>query len=127
MTERWYRALQGVYLLTGLYVESNAMLHVFLIVVALEAITNFRIPLLISRARFGAGSVDFGRGYNHLVLRIDSERMLRVVVIVLLTLAIVLYPEILWFLPWFVAAMLLLAGITNICPMVMMFQAAGLR
>jgi hypothetical protein len=56
---------------------------------------------------------------------VDSERLLRVVVVVLLTLSCVLFPEPTWFISWFVAAMLLLAGITNICPMVMMFQQIG--
>ncbi|MGD8568989.1 MAG: DUF2892 domain-containing protein [Gammaproteobacteria bacterium] len=127
MTERWYRAIQGVYLLVALYLENDAMMYGFLGVLAFEVITNFRVPHVVTRLRYGAGSVDFGRGIAHCALQIDSERMLRVVVVFLLMVGYVLFPGPVWFFPWFVAAMLLLAGITNICPMVMMFQFLGLK
>jgi uncharacterized protein YqhQ len=57
----------------------------------------------------------------------EAERMLRVVVIALLVVSFILYPELLWFVPWFIGVMLLLAGITKICPMVIFFHYLGFR
>ncbi|MEJ2180817.1 MAG: DUF2892 domain-containing protein [Gammaproteobacteria bacterium] len=125
VAERWYRLFQGVYLLIALYAEHDLMIYGLLALLSFEVLTNLPVPLLVSRIRFGnkvaaVGSVRWSP------FTFNSERMLRIVVIVLLILSCVLFPEPIWFIPWFVAAMLLLAGITNICPMVMMFQRIGL-
>lgn len=127
MTERWYRAIQGVYLLAALYLENDTMMYTFLGVLVFEVVTNLRIPHVVTRLRYGTGSIDLSRGVVQCALEVDSERMLRVVVVLLLMVGYVLFPGPVWFFPWFVAAMLLLAGITNICPMVMMFQFLGLK
>jgi len=127
MTERWYRLIQGIYLIVALYIENDAMMYGFILLLSFEAITNLRIPGLILRA---TGSSDFSDDEPEnecYTFSIESERLLRVFVVLFLVLSYVLFPEPVWFFPWFVAAMLLLAGITNICPMVMMFQFVGFK
>ena len=127
MTERWYRTIQGVYLLVALYNETDVMIYAFLAVLTFEAVSNFRIPQIVTRLRYGANSLDEGSETGSCFLHVDSERILRVVVFLFLLVSYILIPEAVWFFPWFVAAMLLLAGITNICPMVMLFQYMGFR
>ncbi|MCI0505298.1 MAG: DUF2892 domain-containing protein [Gammaproteobacteria bacterium] len=127
MTERWYRLIQGIYLLIALYIEHDMMVYGFMVVLALEALTNLRLPIVLSQLRQGKHGTDFPDSSRCTTFNIDSERLLRIVVVLFLLLSYVFFAEPIWFFPWFVAAMLLLAGITNICPMVMMFQYLGFR
>lgn len=112
-------------MLVALYLENDLMVYGLLALLSFESLTNLRLPVVISQFRYGK-VFDHKEGeHGWSPFFIDSERLLRIVVVVLLTLSCVLFPEPIWFFPWFVAAMLLLAGITNICPMVMMFQRIG--
>jgi hypothetical protein len=127
MSERWYRLIQGIYLLVALYLEHDMMVYGFMVILSVEALTNLRIPVLVSRLRYGTASMESHEQSTSCSFDIDSERLLRFVVVLFLLLSYVLFAEPIWFFPWFIAAMLLLAGITNICPMVMMFQYLGFR
>lgn len=129
MSERTFRIVQGVYLLCALFFEVDAMIYAFIAVFLFEAATNWRIPILVSRLRYGAvaktssqtGATSSSR------FNFEAERMLRITVDVLLWVSFILYPEQLWFVPWFIAVMLLLAGITKICPMVIFYRYCGFR
>ena len=127
MTERWYRLIQGAYLLVALYIESDLMFYGLMGILSFEALTDLRLPIIISRLRIGSsvGSVDNGLIWAPFSLH--PERLLKIVVVLFLFLSCVIFPESIWYFPWFVAAMLLLAGITNICPMVMMFEYLGIK
>ena len=98
------------------------MIYGLIALLSFEALTNLRVPVLVSQLRYGKTIVDIDGNILWSPLIFNSERLLRIVVLIFLVLSCVLFPEPIWFFPWFVAAMLLLAGITNICPMVMMFQ-----
>ena len=125
MTERWYRLIQGIYLLVALYIESELMILGLVTVLSIEALSNIQLPSVVSRIRYRNLAESHEDYTNWSPMDLNSERLLKIVVIVLLVLGCILFPDITWFLPWFVAAMLLLAGITNICPMVMMFRYIG--
>jgi len=127
MAERWYRLVQGIYLIVALYIENDAMIYTFMILLAVEAITNLRLPILLMRITGAHYTQDNDAEPECYTFAIDSERLLRIFVVIFLLLSYVLFPEPVWFFPWFVGAMLLLAGITNICPMVMMFQFVGFK
>jgi len=127
MTERWYRLIQGVYLIIALYLEHDPMVYGFMILLSIEAVTNLRLPVVLSRFRFGTPLADSDNQTSICTFNIDSERLLRLVVVLFLLMSYVYFSEPIWFFPWFIAAMLFLAGITNICPMVMMFQYLGFR
>lgn len=127
MNERWYRLVQGMYLIVALYIENDAMIYAFMGLLSLEAITNIRLPVLIARFTTGLDVQEDDLQEQCYTFSLESERLLRVFVVVFLVLSYILFPEVAWFFPWFVAAMLLLAGITNICPMVMMFQFVGFK
>ena len=127
MTERWYRLIQGLYLLVALYIENDVMVYVFMGLLAFEAITNIRVPNVALRLTTGSSELEDDSENQCYTFSIESERLLRAFVVAFLLLSYVMFPEPVWFFPWFVGAMLLLAGITNICPMVMMFQFAGFK
>jgi len=127
MTERWYRLIQGVYLIIALYLEDDSMVYGLMVLLSIESVTNLRLSVVLSRFRLRTPSADPDNQPTNSPFNIDSERLLRLVIVLLLLMSYVFFSEPIWFFPWFIAAMLFLAGITNICPMVMMFQYLGFR
>jgi len=132
MSERFFRLIQGIYLLTALYFHLDVMIYIFMGVFIFEAVTNWRIPILVSQMRYG-NQITAGATAEMSTMQIqthysfEAERMLRITVTFLLMFSFVIYREPLWFVPWFVSMMLLSAGITNICPMVMFYRYLGFR
>ena len=134
MSERTFRLVLGALLWAALISSAlyETMVPIYILVTLLlfEGITNWRIPLIITR-------IKYGRDYkNHLeasacspglLSKLEAERILRFIVVIFVMGSFYIVPDIIWFMPWFVAGMLLLAGITNICPMVMFLRWAGMR
>lgn len=128
MSERMYRFILGAALILLLYLQADALVYVYIGILLFEGLTNWRLPLLISRLRFGADfRVADALHPDCARIPFDAERVLRLVVAVLLTLSFVLFPEQTWFFPWFIGFMLFMAGLTNICPMVMGLRWLGFR
>jgi hypothetical protein len=128
MTERSFRIILGIALLLMLSLNFDMGIYVFIGVLAFEGITNLRIPLLASRFRYGtAFSSNEALSPGCSRIPFDAERALRLLVAALLVATFILYREQTWFFPWFIGSMLLLAGITNICPMVMALRWAGFK
>jgi hypothetical protein len=132
MSERIFRLIQGIYLLIALYLDLDIMIYIFMGVFLFEAISNWRVPTLVSRLRYGPEAVAISNAEMSTMsikthYKFEAERMLRLTVTFLLVLTFVLFPEPMWFFPWFIAVMLLSAGITNICPMVMFYRYLGFR
>lgn len=125
MTERSFRLIQGLYIITVLYFGWDALLYAYIGLLAFEGLTNWRIPMLITRLRYGKDAVVVSYGPGK--YSFEAERALRLIIFVMLVLTVLVYPEPAWFFPWFIGAMLLMAGITNICPMVMLFRSLGLH
>ena len=134
MSEQVYRLLLGVMLWAALITAAllENMLPIFALValLLLEWVTNYRLSYLVSRVRYGRhyrryfsinGKHMYGAG------EFDAERTLRLVISGFVLASFYILPDYIWFMPWFVAGMLLLAGITNICPMLMFLRWVGLR
>ena len=134
MSERAFRlicgmALWAILLFSTIY-ENNQLMIAFCIILLFEGITNWRIPGLISRLRFGHGHHEIevvndpGRSG---IKNIEAERMIRFMIVLFLFVSYFSFPDILWFFPWYVAGMMIVAGISNICPMVMFLRWIGFR
>ena len=128
MSERVFRFILGASLIFLLYLQADQLVYVYIGVLLFEGATNWRVPLLVSRLRYGA---DF-RAQDVLSpgcsrIPFDAERVLRLIVALLLILTFMLFPEQTWFFPWFIGFMLFMAGMTNICPMVIGLRWMGFR
>jgi hypothetical protein len=125
MSERVFRFILGAVLLILLFLQKETIIHVYIGLLLFEGITNWRIPILISKLRYG----EFRESANPSCRDIpfDAERALRLVVAGLLITTYILFPIQLWFFPWIVGFMLFMAGITNICPMAMILRGIGFR
>jgi len=133
MSERHFRFIMGaalwVVLISSAYYETMYPLFIFAGFLLFEGITNLRLTRIINKIRFGKGNIDTENSDCNVKWfnKIESERVLRFIVSAFVLIPYYVIPDIIWFIPWFVASMLILAGITNICPMVMFLKWSGLR
>lgn len=135
MSERVFRLISGMalwaILLFSTIYQNNHLMIAFCIILLFEGITNWRIPSLISRLRSGhvhdndVSMTDVSQltGFR----RIEAERMIRFMIVLFLFVSYFSFPDVLWFFPWYVAGMMIVAGISNICPMVMFLRWIGFR
>lgn len=128
MSERVFRFILGSSLLLLLFLQQEQAIYIYIGVLLFEGITNWRIPMLVSRARYGTSfnlnqSADESRG----PIPFHAERALRLIVAAFLIVSFVMFREQVWFFPWFIGFMLFMAGMTNICPMVMGLRWMGFR
>jgi len=132
MSERFFRLILGVTLWIALifsaYYETMTPIYAYAGFLLFEGITNWRITLLINRLRFGPLQKNKEQTIEtRWIEKIDSERALRIILAVLVMISFTVLPDVMWFLPWFFSGMLILAGTTNICPMVMFLKWSGMK
>jgi hypothetical protein len=128
MTERAYRLVIGICMILFLFMQWDYAMYLILIVLLIEGLTNWRVPILVSRLFYPKGGIKVTDGENaEFTINYDAERMIRWIVFIFVGLGSVAYSNQLWFIPWFIGLMLLLAGITGICPMAMFLRRAGMR
>lgn len=130
MSNRLYRLLYGISLLAALYLEMPIIINVLIGLALFEALTNLRIPKLISRIRFnhdgdpleGNLGIDFKTRVNF-----EAERGWRITVAFMLLISIYAFPDMLWFLPWFMGFAIFGAGISGVCPVFLVIKWLGLK
>ena len=146
MSERIFRLISGAMLYHALtlsaLLESPTPAYLYLSLVLFEAITNWRIPIIITRLRYGnqyksylENSTNKNNPGSALKIfnKIEAERFLRIIVFILVFIPFNTHLEnanyqiYIDYIPWFVATMLCLAGVTNICPMVMFLRSTGMH
>lgn len=133
MSERHFRLVCGfslwIILVIATIYQYQSPMYAFMGLLLFEGITNWRVPVVVSRLRYGKNyrmphekDDDSGKFYF-----LEAERVLRFVVVLFLLVTYILYYDLFWFFPWFVAGMLIMAGITNICPMAMFLKWMGFK
>ncbi len=128
MTERFFRLILGATLILFLFMGWDGAIYGYIGFLIIEAITNWRIPLLVSRFRYGHSSSESSRNEcDNTTSGFEAERALRLVVAGLLVISYVLFRDPLWFIPWFVGFALIMAGISGICPMAIFLKKAGCK
>lgn len=127
MTERLFRVLLGIALIILLYFGRSEWIAAYVVILMFEFATNWRVPLLLSRLRFGNEYYASPPFAGNARFDFEAERALRFVVALFVGISVWVIGDPLWFFPWFVAFMLLAAGLTNICPMVIALRWIGFK
>ena len=138
MTERTFRIFLGTGLFLLLYISAiNGNTELILYYIALlvfEGVTNWRLPRILTALNNKNSHNDLEDDHiaaqqisSSFHIPFEAERVMRLVLALVLVLPIFFTVEMFWIIPWFVASMLLLAGVTNICPMVMLFRRMGFK
>lgn len=134
MSERVFRLILGAMLFIALtlsaLLETEVPVYIVFVIIGFEAVTNWRIPIIVTRLRYGKNYKEFLKTpspRNRFLGKVEAERFLRLAVIFFVSLPFFIPLVYIEFIPWFVATALTLAGVTNICPMVMFLRFAGMR
>jgi hypothetical protein len=111
-----------------LFFELHTLIYAYIGLLIIEGITNLRIPLLVSRLRFGNDHQDTEEenpcAYK---FNFEAERGFRFVIAGTLVITFAVFYEAAWFVPWLVGFGLTMAGITGICPIAISLRRLGLR
>ncbi|MEA3413439.1 MAG: hypothetical protein U9R74_18165 [Pseudomonadota bacterium] len=143
MSDSLYRLIFGVVLLVCLYMDWYAGIYVLIAMSLFEGLTNWRVPRIVNRILYKQDSppntVCATGTYR---FEFDAERAWRLVVgvmlfvgFVLLNPAYALLPSssqqsvefLSWFLPWFMGFAILGAGLSGLCPLLMVIRALGFK
>jgi len=127
MTERTYRFVLGAALTLLLYLHIESLQYVYVGVLLWEALTGFRVPLMVSRLRYGADYNDAQRDSTAHRFQFEAERGMRVVFAAVMITGFFVVPTDYWFINWLVAIALFLSGLVNFCPMVTVLRWIGFR
>ncbi len=129
MSNRLYRLIVGLLLLIGLYFDLTGLVYTLIAVALFEGITNFRIPIIVSKIRGTSGNA--AEGTLGLPLRqrfnFDAERAWRLVLGIVLILVYVIYFDSVWYLAWFMGIAILGAGLSGVCPLFISLKWLGFR
>ncbi|MFV9614735.1 MAG: hypothetical protein ACNYZG_02200 [Gammaproteobacteria bacterium] len=131
MSERYFLLVVGAFILTSLYLEIDLMIYILCLWLLFEAITDIRLTTLsqkLMRRTVPAGLTVFETQTR---FDFDAFRTLRIVVSVLLAGAFILIDElhidVLWFVPWFLGFAIMGAGVSGICPTILLIRWLGFR
>jgi len=132
MTERFFRLIVGALLLVFLYFKIHAAISVLIGILVLEGVSNYRIPLLVTRLRhsvrpeFGDSS-ELMPTLQYAQIPFDAERAWRLAVALMLLVTLFIFNEQLWFFPWFMGFAIFGAGLSGVCPVLISLKLVGFR
>jgi len=131
MSERVFLFVVGAFILTSLYFEIDLMIYILCLWLLFEAITDIRLTTLsqkVMRKTVPAGLTVFQTQSR---FNFDALRAWRITTPVLLAGAFILMNEyridVLWFFPWFMGFAIMGAGVSGICPMILLIRWLGFR
>lgn len=132
MSERFFRLIVGSLLLAFLYFDLDAGIPALIAVLTLEGITNYRIPVLVSRLRMAGqdgfdDSSELAPEAHCARIPFDAERAWRLSVAVMLIVTVYVFSEALWFFPWFMGFAIFGAGLSGVCPVLISLKLLGFR
>ena len=130
MSNRQYRLIYGAALLFALYMELLPLVYILIALSIFEVITDLRLPKIISQYRYGhPGDLQEGTiGINFTCrTNVEAERIWRLFVVSLLAISILIFPDTLWFIPWFLGFAILGAGVSGVCPVYLVMKWLGLK
>jgi hypothetical protein len=131
MTDRIYRAILGFLLLLALAFDVVVLLYVLILMLFFEGVTNLCLTKLVYQFRTYLNSQSKPTEYvqddnPYFRFNVESERVWRLLVGG--SLAITFYfHEQLWFFPWFVGFAIFGAGISGVCPVLLVIRWAGFK
>ncbi len=131
MSERVYLFLVGAIILFVLYFELDKVIFGLCLWLAFEGITNYRLTLLIQRLRNATVAPGLTVFKTRQRFSFDAFRAWRLMVALFLGGSMVLLKgysvEVLWFLPWFMGFAIMGAGVSGVCPMLLLLRWVGFR
>ncbi len=130
MSDRTYRAIMGFALLVILNFDFDYAMYATIVVLFLEGITNFRVPMLAGLIRNRVFRQDYVYVDVALVenakFNIEAERVWRIIVGSFLCIGYFIVDA-LWFFPWFMGFAIFGAGLSGVCPVLLAIRWLGFK
>jgi len=131
MSERIFLFLVGAFILLALYVENDLLIYGLSMGLVFEAITNIRLTTLSQKVMKKSTLPGLTVFETHQRFNFDSFRAWRLMVSTMLGGSFILlnvyHVEILWFFPWFMGFAIMGAGVSGVCPMILLIRWVGFR
>jgi len=131
MSERVFLFFVGAFILIALYAEIDLLIYALSIFLLIEAITDIRLTTLSQKMLNKTVPTGLTLFQTKQRFDFDSFRAWRIVVPFMLGGTFVLLNEyqmeILWFFPWFMGFAIMGAGVSGVCPMVLMVRWVGFK
>lgn len=118
---RPYLFVIGIGVLVALYFDWAPLLFAIAGLLLFEGITNLAL------ARFTPAGLSTASPDSPGRFHFEADRLWRLIVGGMLGLSYGLFPDALWFIPWFVGFAVAGAGLSGVCPMLVMLRSAGFR
>jgi hypothetical protein len=126
MTERSFRLIVGLTLLAALYLDIRPIVYGVIALFFFEGATSWRIPLLVSRFRNKASLANEEVCCSDYKFNFDAERVLRLLATFVLVTTYIIFDK-LWLFPWFAGLALTVAGVSGICPILILIKMMGFK
>ncbi len=132
MTDRVFRLFIGTCILASLYFEQRSLMVGLIAVLLFEGLTSWRIPLLVTRLRYGPDAPPLVEKscwpiHGFFSINFNAERAWRFTVAIMLCITYLLYYNQVWFIPWFMGFAIFGAGLSGVCPMLLSLKLIGFR
>lgn len=131
MSERLFLFIVGATILVSLYFETNVIIYVLCLWLLFEALTNLRLTTLsqkILNKPLAAGLTVFQTRQR---FAFDASRVWRITVAIMLGVSFLLLHEqnieMIWFIPWFMGFAILGAGVSGVCPVLLLIRWIGFK
>jgi len=131
MNERTYLFIVGALILFALYFTQNRIIEGLSLWLLFEGITNIRLTTLLQKIRHKQISPGLAVFNTRRRISFDAFRAWRLSVVFFLGGSFFLIHshniEMLWFIPWFMGFAILGAGVSGVCPMLLLLRWFGFR
>ena len=131
MSERVFLFLVGTYILTGLYFDIDMMIYVLCLWLVFEGASGILLTRQLQKLFPIAEPVGLTTFRTQQRFDFEALRVTRVVIAVFLGGSFLLLNkynvEFLWFFPWFMGFAILGAGVSGVCPIVLITKWVGFR
>lgn len=131
MSERMFLFVVGALILAALYFEENIIIYVLPLWLLFEGITGILLTRLLQRLIPIADPVGLTTFRTYQRFNFEALRATRIIIAFFLGGAFILLNEyqieILWFFPWFMGFAILGAGVSGVCPIVLVSKWAGFK
>lgn len=129
MSERFFLFFVGAYILTALYIDVEIMIYLLCLWLLIEAITDIRLTSLTQKLIHKPLPVGLTLFQTHPRFDFDALRAWRISVAIMLGISFLSLNEydieVVWFVPWFMGFAILGAGVSGVCPVLLLLRWLG--
>ncbi len=131
MSERLFLFVVGAFILTALYIEMDMMIYLLSLWLIFEAITDIRLTTLSQKLMHKTVPTGLTVFQTQQRYCFEASRAWRIATATMLGGSFLLLNEynleVIWFVPWFMGFAILGAGVSGVCPVLLLLRWIGFK